>query len=461
MDATLDSFAQKHFGAARLGDERRTKRLVMIMDQMVRHPGGTLPVKMGTPADLKALYRLVDCEDVTHKAVIEPHLQNTIRAMHQYDGTMLLIHDTTQLDYTGKHSLQNIGQIAKGFHRGYLCHNTLAVKADSGEVIGLASQILHVRAQVPKKEKRVLRKQRKNRETRLWKQGSQAVGRPPANHRWVDVCDRGADLFEYLDHKHAQGGGYVVRSKHDRIVWVGTDSNQKVKLHEYAAALPRLGNWPLDVQANAGQSARKTKVAVGCGMVTLPVPRPACGEHGNQPLQAYVIHVMEIDPPAGVKPLQWILLSNVAANSFEQARERSQWYSRRPIIEELHKGQKTGCGIELPQFTSEQRLEPVIAMLSVVAVFLLSLRDWAKDPELANNPATDLIPSQWVQMLNAWRWNDQHRRTTVKEFLLAVARLGGHQNRKLDGNPGWITLWRGWQDLMTMCRGLEALQRSG
>lgn len=461
MEAKLEDFAQEHFGAAELGDRRRTRRLIQVADRMIRHPGGTLPKKMGTPADLKALYRLVNRDAVTHQAVLETHRQLTLRRMRQHDGTVLLIHDTTQLDYTGKHSLENLGQIAKGFHRGYLAHNTLALAADTGEVMGLASQILHVRPQVPKREPRAKRKQRRNRETRLWKRGSEAVGPPPADRLWVDVCDRGADLFEYLDHKHAQGGWYVVRSKHDRVVWVDGDRKRSVKLHQHAASLPRLGTWSVSVKANTGQVAREATVAVACGKVTLPVPRPACGDHGQQPLDTYVVHVREVNPPAGIEPLQWVLLSNVPTHRFAEAQQRAQWYARRPVIEELHKGQKTGCGIELPQFTRESRLEPVIALLSVVAVFLLTLRDTARNRISAEKPATDLVPAQCVRVLNAWRWQDPSRFTTVKEFLFAVARLGGHLNRKGDGDPGWLTLWRGWQDLMVMLRGVEAVKRCG
>ena len=33
---------------------------------------------------------------------------------------------------------------------------------------------------------------------------------------------------------------------------------------------------------------------------------------------------------------------------------------------------------------------------------------------------------------------------------MALGRLGGHQNRKSDGPPGWITLWRGWNQLQQM-----------
>jgi hypothetical protein len=270
MDATLSKFAQEQFGAAELGDRRRSKRLVRAVDRMVNHPGGTLPQKMGTPADLKARYRLVDGESVTHATVMETHRQFTLARMREYnDLGVARPRDTTQLDYTGKQALENLGQIAKGYHRGYLCHNTLALKAQSGEVFGLASRILHVRPKVPAKEPRVKRKDRLNRESRLWKRGSQAVGAAPSGCQWVDICDRGADLFEYLDHKHAQAQWYVVRSKHDRVVWPKGDRDHPVKLHEHARSLSPLGTWSIDVAANAGRTPPPTGSRKhGCGSST-------------------------------------------------------------------------------------------------------------------------------------------------------------------------------------------------
>ena len=60
-----------------------------------------------------------------------------------------------------------------------------------------------------------------------------------------------------------------------------------------------------------------------------------------------------------------------------------------------------------------------------------------------------------IRILSQWRWNDEPPRSdlTVYEFCFALARLGGHQNRKHDGPPGWITLWRGWTKLHWMTEG--------
>ena len=66
------SFGEVHFGSAELGDVRRTRRLVQVADQMVKHPGGTLPDKFSDPASLKGMYRLAARDEVTHEAVLSP-----------------------------------------------------------------------------------------------------------------------------------------------------------------------------------------------------------------------------------------------------------------------------------------------------------------------------------------------------------------------------------------------------
>jgi hypothetical protein len=44
---------------------------------------------------------------------------------------------------------------------------------------------------------------------------------------------------------------------------------------------------------------------------------------------------------------------------------------------------------------------------------------------------------------------------THRNFLRCIARLGGFIGRKSDGEPGWITIWRGWQFLLPMVEGFN------
>ncbi len=136
------------------------------------------------------------------------------------------------------------------------------------------------------------------------------------------------------------------------------------------------------------------------------------------------------------------------------------WYGHRPIVEELQKGMKTGCGVEKLQFTTEAAIQPMIALLSVVAVFLLELRDAAGDPATAARPATQYVPVIYTDVLCGWRHGEVRPGWTVGEFDYALARLGGHQNRKNGPLPGWLVLSRGWTRLQAMVDGVEAIGRS-
>jgi hypothetical protein len=204
-------------------------------------------------------------------------------------------------------------------------------------------------------------------------------------------------------------------------------------------------------------------VRVAAGPVQLQVPHVKYGEHGREPLAAWVIHVREIDPPAGQEPLEWILLSNVPTATRQQAWERVNWYECRPIIEEYHKAQKTGCGMERPQFTTRKALEVAISMLSVVAVQLLRLRDLSRRPDADALPATEVVHEDYVEGLSLWRWKEARMDLSVKEFLYALARKGGHLGRPSDRPPGWLVLWRGWMELQPLVEGLRLarLKRSG
>ena len=453
---SAESFGALNFGAARLGHRARTARLVRAADQILQHPGGTLPQKFRDPADLDGFYRMANRKEVTHSAVLEPHRRRTLDLMRQAQEPVLTIHDTTELDYTGLTSVTGLGPIGNGSRRGYLCHNTLAVRAETGAVLGLAGQILARRDRVPKDESRQAKRARLTRESRLWVQGSTAVGPAPEGAVWVDVCDRGADLCEYLDHKRRTDGRFIVRSRHDRN---SLHDGELTKLHGLARTLEPLGCKYVDVPARSGRPARRARVTLAATAVAIVPPKQPRGEHDTDPIGLSVVAVREFDPPADVEPLEWILLTDLPARDLEEVGRAATWYARRPIIEELHKGMKTGCGIETLQFTTEGALQPTIALLSVMAVFLLGLRDAGRDAQRSALPAVHFVPGWYVEVLSAWRHGVVRLDWTVREFYLALGRLGGHQNRTGDGPPGWLVLWRGWDTLHAMLAGVAALAR--
>lgn len=467
--------ARFHFGGAELFDKRRTDRLVRTAELMMSHPGGSLPQKLSGRAELMGLYRLADCDRVTHARVLAAHRRRTLEAMAGHEGVVLIIHDTTELDFSGIEALQEqLGQIGQGHCRGYLCHNSLAIGLLPGggrRVLGLAGQVLHKRREVPKGETPRQKRGHPDRESRLWPAGCSQVGPAPRGKLWVDVCDRGADTFEFLFDEVEAGRHFVVRCAKDRNLageeHVGADRVYQ-KLFGYVRDLPDLGRRLVRVGAGPGKKARTARVRVTAGPVTIQPPARARGEYRPKPLDLWAIHVAEVNAPPGCVPLEWILLSDLPSGTFEQAGRAIDFYEHRPVIEDYHKGQKSGLEIQLPRFTESSRLEPMIALLSVVAAVLLGLRDAGRQRHAESASASELVPQTYLKVLSAYLARRASRRgpraaqppgrdMSVLQFVTEVARLGGFQARKSDGPPGWQTLWRGWEKLQLMVEGVMAI----
>src|SRR6266850_2652942 len=108
--STQASFGALNFGSVDLGDIRRTRRLVKLVDAMCRHPGGTLPDKLSKPPELRSFYSLMNREEVTHRVLMDAHTAVTKRKMAEEAAAdpgivFLRLHDATELDYTSKLSM--------------------------------------------------------------------------------------------------------------------------------------------------------------------------------------------------------------------------------------------------------------------------------------------------------------------------------------------------------------------
>jgi hypothetical protein len=459
-----ETLGEAMFGTAELGDRRRTARLVTTFDQLRRHPGSTLPNKLASPPDLKALYRLMHRPEVTHAAIMAPLRAYTLKNIAACQDSVLLVHDATELDYSEREPLaEHLGQIGNGHGRGYICQNVLAVDPQTHSVLGLMDQILHCRDEVPEKETLPEHRSRESRESRLWIQGTRHL---PGDRRLVDVADQGADTFEFLEHESKSGRTFVIRACKCRIVQGDHDGKgPKQYLSDYVHSLPELGRFTMDVQSqrNADGSFRSARTAaefvVRGGAVLVHPPHAKHGEHGDDPLPLYAVLVTEVHPPKGEKPIEWLLLTNEPVKTFADAWRVTAWYECRWVVEEYHKGMKTGCGIETLQFTAVERLQPAIALLSAVALTLLDLRDASRRADATTRSATTVIHHDYVGVLTAWRYGAARLDISVHDFYYALARLGGHQNRKHDKRPGWLVLWRGWVKLQAMLDGYLAARR--
>lgn len=334
-------------------------------------------------------------------------------------------------------------------------HSGLLVAAEGEEIFGLAAQTIHYRQPAPKKENTTQRLKR-DRESKVWGEVIDQVGPPAQGVELVHVLDRGADNFEVYCHCLEQKANWVVRvtQKQRRIL---TPSGERMPLKKYFSTLVLSGTYELSLRARPGVAARTAKLEVRHGAVRVPPPAhrsPYVKRVNPDPIEMHVVHVREVDPPRGAEPIEWILLTSLTVKNFEDAWTVISYYERRWLIEEWHKALKTGCRVTERQLKTKQRLEAMVGLLSVVSVRLLQLKSAARaEPD---RPAREMIPPRWIALLRAARKHQGPRKSlTIAGFYRELAKLGGFIGRKSDGEPGWITIWRGWQKLYLLVRGAE------
>jgi len=449
-------------GDALFCDKRLDDRLSDTFNQMARRPAGTLPQKLVKRAELVGGYRMFNNKKVTHQAILQAHRANGLERLAGHQGKLLLIHDTTVLDYSGL-DVDGLGQVGDGHGKGLYAHNSLAVIPDTRQVVGLFNQILHKRARVPKGESKKKRLARKDRESGLWKQAVADLPAMPAGVVVTDVSDRGSDLSEYIWYEVSVGRQFIVRSQHNRKLAENLAAQDKaaapiLKLHDRLRALPPMGQYTLRVPAREG-GWREATMTLAWEQVQIVPPRQPRGEHGRDPISVCGVIAREVSPPAGEDPLEWILLTNRPVESAEQALEVVEDYACRWMVEDYHKAIKSGCGIEEIQMTTLHGLSNVIGLLSVLGVHVLRLRCNARDEEIREQPARLHEEPLKVQLAALDSKHDDWREMTVWEFYLAVAKMGGYVLNPHKRPPGWIVLWRGYIRLEDMCEGVRLMSR--
>lgn len=403
---------------------------------MAANPSGSLPVQTGGGAGLKAAYRLLNEEKVTHAALSAPHWESVRLRAGKAEGPVLFVQDTTELDFTSHPATTGLGFVGNGQQQGLELQSCLCVVPEEAcELVGLAFSSVWARNYAPRK-KTETREERDARpkESEIWGDVVEAVGQVPEGSRWVSVSDRESDVFEFLSRAKSLGWDALVRSRHNRLL-----EGEDPKLHDLARSLPASARTRLSLRARPGSPARAVRLNLAWTEATLSVPRRTSGD----PLRVWCVRVWEEKEDG----LEWLLLTTVEIESEAEALELAEWYRLRWLVEEYHKCLKTGCRIQESQLESREGLEALLGFLGIVAVALLSYK--------APGPCTRVDP-ELASAVSALSGQDV---ADPKIFLRELAKLGGFLGRKSDGEPGWQTIWKGWMRLQDILIGIQIAQR--
>lgn len=382
-------WAEQEFGDCDLGDPRRTRRLVKIVTDQAAQPSGSYSQAAGgNRHDLKGYYRLLnnEREQLDPESLLQTHRTQTIRRM-SYEQTVLIVQDTTDLNFSTQRGCQGLGQIGTNQtgtqSRGLALHSCLAV-GDSGLPLG----VLRLEGYAPesaegKNPHRPIEEKESFRWLQAYEEAAQIAALIP-DTRVISVTDREGDMFELFDLRRRRSGKkaeLLVRAKWDRCL----EGTEKKLFAELAAApLAKRVSIPVPRQrehlskpSTPGRpplAARTAEVEVRFKEVTMSAPQAPQTRH-RPPITLWAISVREKHPPQGATAVQWVLLTTIPIASVKQALKCIRWYCRRWRIEEWHRVLKSGCRILEHQNHRARVLLRAIALDAVIAwrIMLLAL----------------------------------------------------------------------------------------
>ena len=436
-------WSQQEFETLDLGDSRLTRRLIAVASALSASPQSCIHAACEDWSASKAAYRLFDNEQVTAEKILSPHFQRTVDRMRAHDR-VFAIQDTTYLDYTHHPSTEGLGSIGTASQDiyGFVKHTTLVV-AESGVPLGCLTDAMWVR-DAPKRTRRHANAPLEDKESYKWIEAlHQTQTRTPDGVEVISICDREADMYEFF--VQATDTPFVIRAAQNRNV-----DDEAGRLRTLVQSQPVAGERLVNVPARGNQPARQATVSIHFTTTTLlpPYRSPAVSPQDLPPVDVSVVWVTEVNPPVKATPLDWLLITNVTVNDFDQAIQRIQWYSMRWQIEVYFKVLKSGTTIEHCRLQTKQRLLRYIALMSVIAwrLYWLTMYNRHAPDEQCTAVLTD---DEWKAL-----YCITHKTTvlpntlpTVAQVTVWIAKLGGFLARKADGAPGVTVIWRGWQRL--------------
>jgi hypothetical protein len=439
----MQTWAARELQTLDLGDARRTRRLQHLVECLVAHPQASLPDACRTWAASKAAYRLLDNAAVTPDAIRAAHVDATVARLAGHQR-VLLIQDTTSLDFSHHPATQGLGPLEHPASRGLQLHSVLSVTL-AGVPAGLVSQQVWARdpATVGQRHQRRQRATAE-KESQRWLDGvldCEAVLPPDLD--LVTIADREADIYALFALPRRAGHDLLIRAAHDRTLAAGAE-----RLWAAAQAGASLGEQTVTVGRRPDQPLRTATLTVRVAAVQLAPPLHHRQRASCPAIPVWSIWAEETQPPDGCAAVQWLLLTTLPVTTLAEAATGLGWYALRWLIERYHFVLKSGCRIEALQLATAARLERALATYSIVAWRLLWLTYLAR--QTPDAPCTlALAPAAWQAL-----WCAHHQTTTLPDTLptlaLAVrwiARLGGFLGRTGDGAPGVTVLWRGLQRL--------------
>lgn len=458
----LCNWVEEEMAKLNTGDKRLDKRTKHVLQNIMNKPDMSFTQQFQSAAELKACYRLFDSDLISPEIILEPHFTKTMQRI-QANDVVIIASDSTSLNYTTRVSNPDSGYISSNNAQGFLMHASLATTLNR-QPLGIVSAKLWARTK-KKPEKKIHRDYLpiEEKESYKWIESyliANEIASKCPNSQIIYVADREADLIELWEEaikakKAGNAAHVVVRCNHNRAV-IPSEENNNTKLFEFGKASSVIGSCEFELKDRATHSVIRTvKQTIRASSVCI-CPAYRSGVEKRQVI-LNLVFMEEINPPEGIEPINWYLLTTLPIQSNEDVQKIIQVYLARWDIEILFRTFKTGCKVEERSLRTADRLYPMFILFLIVAWRINSLSRISRTQP--NLPCTVIFSeTEWQAAYVAINKCKPDRTPTVREMLIFIARLGGYLNRKNDPEPGAKVIWRGLEYLRIFMEGWEVSQ---
>lgn len=455
MELSFQAVANE-LGQAGFRDRRLSQRLQGLAERLSANPSLSFPKALVSGAELEGAYRFFGNPVVTPELILSGHFDATRERCNE-ERSVLVVHDSTTISFRDDGQRRGLGRLRTS-QQTFFAHVALALTDDSTRrplgVAGLETWV---------------RDGEKASEHERWGNMVKVAHARLSPAHIIHVMDREADDYPLLSQLVEAKQRFVIRSMHDRLLadhLIGCRKLSEVLATleiavERAARLSRrkAASAPKKRAIHPPREQRTAKLAVGAETVSLKRPRPHSRDTEEKrkksllpTLTVNVVRVWEPDPPEGQAPVEWVLLTTEAIENVEGILRIVERYRARWTIEEYFRALKTGCAYEARQLADYESLVNALAVFAPIACNLLAMKSVARrDPD---GPAERLLTPLQIEVLRALGRMPLPAAPSARDILLAVAALGGHI--KYSGDPGWLTLARGYSELLVLARGWQA-----
>lgn len=455
-----EGWIQDEFNSINLTDPRLHKRFFKIATELADRPADSIHSATADWASSKASYRFFENPEVDSDKILLPHFESTAWRCSKY-SKIVVVEDTSYIDYNKHTKTKGLGKSFKSHGKdvkGICMHAGLAL-SPTGLPLGLLYNKLWTR-----KENHLSEYDRTSvpiqlKESYRWIDCGRKSKKLLDNQEIILVSDREGDIYEAYEDAVESDYDVVIRCQHDRIL------DSELKISEELALEKIRGSHSVVIPGNGSRKEKKIKLDIRYKRIELsarPNTQKTQQNKSRENIQLYVVDASDI-----ANDINWRIITTLPVEKLQDAKDILNYYKMRWSIELYFKTLKTGCTIEDCRLGEGGKLVKYIALMSVIAWRIFWMTYISRhSPDISCENI--LMESEWK---SAW-WLLHRKRIkegkmkrsdmpskppTLKEAIRWIAGNGGFKGRKSDGEPGLISIWRGWNRVLVGAEMFELI----